>query len=107
VSILAAFSEHFVANHPDLSDCLTGLVMLMLFVVSPILIFVLLSERYNKGRYLFEKKEIGQDQRQHLYLLDTMRGRLYWVDGKAFYSRVHQRDWKEERASANSGAPTS
>jgi hypothetical protein len=99
MTILEKFAEHFIAQNPFFSDCLTGTFVVMLFIVSPILIFVLLSDRYNKGRYIFERKHSGSgaDQKESLYLLDTMKGRLFWVDGKAYFSRVHERDWKEEK----------
>jgi hypothetical protein len=103
---LEKFVEHFIEQYPCVSDVFTFVLVTMLFIVSPILIFVLLSERYNRGRYIFERKAAGQDQRDQLYLLDTMKGRLYYVDGKAYFNRVHERDWKEEREKASEGPPT-
>lgn len=96
-TVLEKFAEHFIAQHPCLSDVVAITLIGMLFIASPILIFILLSEKYNKGRYIFEKKNTGSDQREHLYMLDTMKGKLYWVEGKAHFSRLHERDWKEER----------
>src|ERR1700722_4077519 len=100
MGVLEKLCDNLITQYPTFSAWEAIALIIGIFLLSPILMYVLLSERFNKGRWLFERKSIGGGEREHLYLLDTMRGRLYWVDGKAYFSRVHPRDWKEERAEA-------
>ncbi|MBS1984929.1 MAG: hypothetical protein JST16_12240 [Bdellovibrionales bacterium] len=101
MEVLVKFAEHFINEHPCLSDLFTFVMMIVAVVVTlgvPFIIWLLLHEKINKGRYVFEKKNLGTQQGEQLFFLDTMKGDLFFVSGKAYYERVHMRDWKEERA---------
>jgi hypothetical protein len=100
MGVLEKFAEHFILQWPEFSLWLTLVVLTILFLVTPMLIFIVFKEKYNKGRYIFEKKSqsiLGNDSNEMLYMLDTMKGKLYSVIGNARFRRMHEYDWKESR----------
>lgn len=100
MGVLDKFAENFIARYPEFSVWLMFVVVAVLFIAAPIALFLLFSEKYNKGRYIFEKKGhggAGGANYEMLYMLDTMKGKLYSVDGNARYKRMHEQDWKKDR----------
>ena len=100
MEFLTIFAKHFVEQNPCLSDIFFGLMIIAIFLGGPVVIYQLFKERLNKGRYVFQIKQIltttQGEKADQLYMLDTMKGDLFFIDGKAYYHRVHPRDWKEK-----------
>ena len=65
--VLERFAEHFISECPIISLWVTETIVLMLFIASPILIFIIFTQRYNKGRYIFEKKATATGGAEKLY----------------------------------------
>lgn len=97
--VFEQFAAHFIDKYPCASNFFMFIGMTMLLVAAPVAIFVLLKTRYNKGRYVFQSKGRSQAQGQGeaLYMLDTMSGDIYWVDGKAYASKLKRRYWAKEK----------
>lgn len=96
---LEKLAEHLIVSDPDLAKWIGIGLLVMLFVMLPILAFVLLTERYNKGRYVFEKKGFGGaggSSVEQLYMLDTMKGVLFHVEGNHRYQKMYPLDRREE-----------
>jgi hypothetical protein len=91
VQILDAFAAVFISNHPFWADFLTVVTVVGLFLVAPIGLFVVLKTKYNQGRYVFQKRQLQastEHSGEHLYLLDTIKGTLYFVEGNYRYKRM-------------------
>lgn len=102
MSVLNLFAAAFISKHPTWTDILTILAIFGCFFVAPIALFVTLKTKFNNGRYVFEKRKIFQTNAvqdvEHLYMLDTVKGHLFFVEGNYRYRRMVMEDRDPARA---------
>jgi hypothetical protein len=93
MGVLEQFAVHFISTWPNLSDLITGFIIVALFIISPFVVYLILKERYNKGRFIFEKKGhggAGEANYELLYMLDTMKGTLYSILPSGEYEKLNE-----------------
>lgn len=100
MDFLTVFSKHFINSHPNLANISFGLIIISVFVGGPWVVYLLLRERISKGRYVFQSKRVNTTDNtnlEHLYLLDTVTGDLFFVEGKMRYFKMYSQDAKKSQ----------